>query len=55
MYLIEIKPEEKRIGITLSEGVGIEMVPNELRAIADAYEKEDWDEIVQCCERALSF
>jgi len=53
MYIIEIRPEEKRIGIKYSNGCGIEMVPDELRSIADAYEKEDWDEVIQCCERAL--
>jgi hypothetical protein len=55
MYLIEIRPEEKRIGITFENGCGIEMHPNELRALAEAYKREDWAKIKEICSNALSF
>jgi hypothetical protein len=53
MYTIEIQPDKKRIGITMRNGGGMEMTPDEIRKIVDAYEKEDWDGVIQACENAM--
>lgn len=55
MYIIEIIPEEKRIGIKSSiDGCGVEMAPQELYDIAVAFDEGDWKMIEALCKDANS-